>query len=149
VRQIDTTKFSHIYFAFGDITPDFKISVGDVMSTYEFEAFRSMSNVQRVISFGGWAFSIGSDTYNIFRTGVTAANRMTLATNIANFVKDKGLDGVDIDWEYPGVCTLPLPPLQTGANEASRGALLTVCRNLTSQVLHRASTTKAPTTSPS
>jgi hypothetical protein len=149
VRQIDTTKFSHIHFAFGDITPDFKISAGDVMSTYEFEAFRSMSNVHRVISFGGWAFSTGSDTYNIFRTGVTAANRMTLATNIANFVKDKGLDGVDIDWEYPGVCTLPLPPLQTGANEASRGALLTVCRNLTSRVLHRAPTTKAPTTSAS
>jgi len=30
VRQIDTTKFSHIHFAFGDITSDYKVSAGDV-----------------------------------------------------------------------------------------------------------------------
>lgn len=45
-----------------------------------------------------------SGTYNIFRQGVKAANRLTMATKIANFVKENYLDGVDIDWEYPGVC---------------------------------------------
>lgn len=39
----------------------------------------------------------------IFRNGVTAANRQTMANNIANFVKSNGLDGINIDWEYPGV----------------------------------------------
>ncbi|RYP12509.1 hypothetical protein DL766_009948 [Monosporascus sp. MC13-8B] len=29
-------------------------------------------------------------------------NRKKFATNLAQFVKNKGLDGVDIDWEYPG-----------------------------------------------
>ena len=43
-------------------------------------------------------------TYNTFRQGVKAANRLTMATKIANFVKENYLDGVDIDWEYPGVC---------------------------------------------
>jgi GH18 family chitinase len=30
--------------------------------------------------------------------------RTTFATNVAKFVKDEGIDGVDFDWEYPGVC---------------------------------------------
>jgi hypothetical protein len=42
---------------------------------------------------------------------VNAANRATLATNIANFVKEHGLDGADIDWEYPAAPDLPdIPP---------------------------------------
>ena len=129
VRQIDTTKLSHVHFAFGDITSDYKVSAGDFITTDEFEAFRSMTNVHRVISFGGWAFSTQASTYNIFRTGVTATNRITLATNIANFVKDKGLDPVNIDWEYPGVRGSHLLQLSNDVGHhrrASKKAILAV-----------------------
>ncbi|THC89244.1 hypothetical protein EYZ11_011312 [Aspergillus tanneri] len=51
--------------------------------------------------FGGWDFSAQPSTYNIFRQGVKAANRLTMATNIANFIKENNLDDFDIDWEYP------------------------------------------------
>jgi GH18 family chitinase len=47
------------------------------------------------------------ETYQIFRNGVKPANRLTMATKIANFIKENGLDGVDIDWEYPGAPDLP------------------------------------------
>ena len=39
----------------------------------------------------------------IFRQGTNAANRQQLATTMANFIKDNGMDGIDIDWEYPSV----------------------------------------------
>ena len=39
----------------------------------------------------------------IFRDGVTSANAETMATNMANFIIKNNLDGIDIDWEYPGV----------------------------------------------
>jgi GH18 family chitinase len=104
IRQVDTTQYSHIHYSFGVLDPsNYSVSVGDMYSQYEFEAFKELSNVHRVLTIGGWAFSTDSSTYNIFREGVTSANRMTMAQSIANFVTSNNLDGIDIDWEYPGV----------------------------------------------
>jgi GH18 family chitinase len=58
--------------------------------------------VKRIVSFGGWAYSTEPATYNIIRQAIIT-NREVFATNLAKFVMDEGLDGVDIDWEYPGV----------------------------------------------
>jgi GH18 family chitinase len=101
--QIDTSQYTHLHFAFGFITHDFEINTGDVLTTYEFAKFKALKGPKRIISFGGWDFSTGPDTYTIFRDGVNVVNRNKLATNIANFVNQHNLDGVDIDWEYPGV----------------------------------------------
>jgi GH18 family chitinase len=92
-----------LHFAFGTLTSDYQVQVGDILSTYEFENFKRIEGPARILSFGGWSFSTDPSTYSIFREGATAANRMTMATNIANFIIANDLDGVDIDWEYPGV----------------------------------------------
>jgi GH18 family chitinase len=81
----------------------FNVQVGDDLSTYEFDQFKRLPDVKKVLSIGGWTFSTDPSTYHLFRSGVTAANRQTLANNIAYFVLAHGLDGVNIDWEYPGV----------------------------------------------
>jgi hypothetical protein len=101
--QIDTSRYTHIHFAFGLLTDTYEVNVGDVLSTYQFGRFKTLTGVKRILSFGGWTFSTDPTTYHIFRNGVKPANRLKMATNIANFVKEHGLDGVDIDWEYPGV----------------------------------------------
>ena len=47
-------------------------------------------------SFGGW----GGDAY--FRTDAsTEVGRAKLANDFVAFVKAKGLDGIDLDWEFP------------------------------------------------
>jgi chitinase len=67
--------------------------------------------VKRIVSFGGWSFSTNFDTFPIFRVGVTAAQRQSVATKVAAFVVSNGLDGVDFDWEYPGAPDIPgIPP---------------------------------------
>ncbi|EKJ70067.1 hypothetical protein FPSE_09760 [Fusarium pseudograminearum CS3096] len=48
-----------------------------------------------------WADSTAPDKYSIIRNAIIT-NRETFATNLVKFAKDEGLDGVDIDWEYPG-----------------------------------------------
>ncbi|KAK8080351.1 hypothetical protein PG997_008169 [Apiospora hydei] len=67
----------------------------------QWEGFKGLKGVKRVVSFGGWAYSTEAATYNIIRSAIIA-NRETFAENIARFLDDEGLDGVDIDWEYPG-----------------------------------------------
>ncbi|RYO77550.1 hypothetical protein DL766_010122 [Monosporascus sp. MC13-8B] len=105
--QIDTSKYTHLHFGFGTLTPSYEVQVGDTLSSYQFGEFKRIRNAKRILSFGGWDFSTFPDTYYIFRNGVKPANRLKMATNIANFIKKHDLDGVDIDWEYPGAPDLP------------------------------------------
>ncbi|KAL8333671.1 hypothetical protein RB593_003384 [Gaeumannomyces tritici] len=105
--QIDTSKFTHLHFGFGTLTKAFEVRVGDALSSYQFGEFKRIRNAKRILSFGGWAFSNDVDTYRIFRDGVKSINRLTMARNIANFIIQHDLDGVDIDWEYPGAPDLP------------------------------------------
>lgn len=108
--QIDASQYTHLHFAFGMITHDFEINTGDDLTTFEFNQFKAVQGPKRIISFGGWEFSTGPDTYTIFRDGVRGGNRHKLSQNIANFVNAHGLDGVDIDWEYPGATDIPGTP---------------------------------------
>lgn len=102
--QIDVMAYTHIHYAFASISADYtSVSVGDTLGQYEFRSFTRLPDVKRIVTFGGWDFSTDPSTYNIFRQGVTAANRLTMARTMANFVISNGLDGIDIDWEYPGV----------------------------------------------
>jgi hypothetical protein len=115
VADIDTSKYTHIHFAFGEITTDYKVDISKVSD--QFSKMKSMTGIKRILSIGGWAFSVEAPTYSIFREGVTAANRATLATNVVAFINEQGLDGVDFDWEYPSAPDLPGIPagaLQAG-----------------------------------
>lgn len=59
-------------------------------------------NLKRIVSFGGGAYSTEPATYNIIRRAIVD-NREAFARNLAQFAKDEGIDGIDIDWDYPGV----------------------------------------------
>ncbi|KAM7210947.1 carbohydrate-binding module family 24 protein [Rhypophila decipiens] len=92
--------YTHIHWAFGDIDPNgWKPAIKDGKS--QWEDFKKLTDVKKILSLGGWAFSTEPATYNIIRQAILQ-NRELFATNLAQFVKDEGLDGIDIDWEYPG-----------------------------------------------
>lgn len=108
--SIRANEYTHIQFAFGDIKDDFSIGLmeGD---EEQFEYFKGMHSIKRVISFGGWDFSTFPETYHIFRNGVKEENRDKFAKNVVDFVEEHDLDGVDFDWEYPGAPDIPgIPP---------------------------------------
>jgi hypothetical protein len=92
--------YTHMHWAFGDIDPKtWKPVVND--SAKQWEDFKKLPNMKRILSLGGWAYSTEPATYNIIREAIIT-NRDTFAANLAKFVQDEGIDGIDIDWEYPG-----------------------------------------------
>ncbi|KAL8393756.1 hypothetical protein RB595_003486 [Gaeumannomyces hyphopodioides] len=118
VDQIDTTKYSHIHFAFADITPnDFRVDVSKIQA--QFELFKAMTGVKKIISFGGWEFSNSPGTYAILRNAVKPGNRPTFRKNVVDFVVEHGLDGVDLDWEYPGAQDIPGTPAGDSTTEGA------------------------------
>ncbi|KAL3429936.1 glycoside hydrolase superfamily [Aspergillus tetrazonus] len=120
-RQIDISAYTHLYFAFGTLTAQFDVEVGDQLSTYMFNRSKTVKGAKRILSLGGWLSRPNPRLYRIMRDGIKAANRHTMATKIANLIKEHDLDGVDIDWEYPGAPDLPT--FDPGTEEDCYGSL--------------------------
>ncbi|RCI14282.1 hypothetical protein L249_6131 [Ophiocordyceps polyrhachis-furcata BCC 54312] len=105
--RLQKADYTHIHWAFGDISPDLSVSVND--SAKQWDDFRKLPQ-KKIISFGGWAFSTEPATYDIFRRAVEPGNRRRFIDNVVKMVVDNGLDGVDFDWEYPGAPDIPGTP---------------------------------------
>ena len=97
--QIDPTKLTHINFAFG------KIEGGKVVLPHPGVApnlahLRSLKaknpRLKVLLSVGGWEAEGFSDA------ALSAASRAAFAESIVALLRTHSLDGVDLDWEYPG-----------------------------------------------
>ncbi|KAJ5437022.1 Glycoside hydrolase superfamily [Penicillium cf. griseofulvum] len=96
----------YVHFAFANITADMEVDISDVEAP--FNTFVDMKGeTNRILSFGGWAFSTAPETFPIFRQAVTDAQRQKFADNVVAFLKLHDLDGLDFDWEYPGAPDIP------------------------------------------
>jgi chitinase len=85
--------YTHIHFAFGGISSSYAVDMSAVQD--QFEIFAQRTSYKRILSFGGWSFSTDTDTYPIFRGGVTAENRLAFANSIVSVIEQYDLDGVD------------------------------------------------------
>jgi len=105
--QIDATKLTHINYAFANIGPDLKITLGyPYIDPYNFSLLNALKqtnpNLKTLISVGGWTWSgLFSDV------ALTDASRKNFADSAVTFIKQYGFDGVDIDWEFPVSGGLP------------------------------------------
>jgi len=94
--------YTIIHWAFAEIhTSNWTVKITDPHN--QWEGFKGLEGVKKIISFGGWAFSNEMPTYDILRQAMLPANRALFANNVAAFLAANNLDGVDYDWEYPGV----------------------------------------------
>ncbi|KAL4820368.1 hypothetical protein BDW67DRAFT_172610 [Aspergillus spinulosporus] len=101
--------YTHIHWAFAEVdSSDWSVKIVDTYK--QWEDFKSLENIKRIISFGGWGYSTQPETYNILREAMSPPNRKTFATNVAAFVAEHELDDVDFDWEYPGAIDIPGTP---------------------------------------
>ncbi|KAJ2489260.1 hypothetical protein IWW37_004137 [Coemansia sp. RSA 2050] len=95
--NVDWSKYTHVNMAFG--IPSFS-------GTFSFDGdwflpglVTSMhsAGTKVLMSVGGWT---GSNYFSTIMKDSGA--RSTMITSMVNYVKANNLDGIDIDWEYPG-----------------------------------------------
>ncbi|KAL4945992.1 hypothetical protein BDV06DRAFT_218701 [Aspergillus oleicola] len=103
--HIKVHDYTHIHWGFATIDPSFRIGVNDTHK--QWPDFLALQDVKRIVSFGGWGYTVNGEVYDVLREAMKPENVDTFIVNIMEFVQDNGLDGVDFDWEYPGASSFP------------------------------------------
>ena len=100
--QLPAEHLTQINYAFARIDPDtLTIALEDpAHDKKNLAALRKLrqqnGHLKLLISVGGW-----SDSQYFSDAAATAARREAFAASCVDFVVAQGLDGVDLDWEYP------------------------------------------------
>ncbi|KAJ3536913.1 hypothetical protein NMY22_g5822 [Coprinellus aureogranulatus] len=99
-EKIDFSKFDIIYFAFAMPNSNSGLtwegSDKDVLRRLVTSAKKSGKGTKIVLSVGGWG-----GCYWFSQAVSTANNRTKFVNALKDAVNNYGLDGIDIDWEYP------------------------------------------------
>ncbi|KAJ2721829.1 hypothetical protein GGI07_003712 [Coemansia sp. Benny D115] len=98
MNGIDFSKYTHVNIAFGIPRQDGSFSFEDEWALPQIlQQVRANGRTKALLSIGGWT---GSNLFSdILKNEHT---RESLVNNMANYVDNNKLDGIDIDWEYPG-----------------------------------------------
>lgn len=100
-EQIDGTKLTHINYAFVDVKDSMAWLTNVATDTINFRKLNLLKqdnpDLKILISIGGWSWS-----ENFSDAVLTESSRRKFAESSAAIVEQHNLDGVDIDWEYPG-----------------------------------------------
>lgn len=101
VGTIDATKLSHINYAFVDVKDSMAWLTNIATDTINFRNLVTLRqdnpDLKILISIGGWSWS-----ENFSDAVLTPASRRKFAVTSVDIIERYDLDGVDIDWEYPG-----------------------------------------------
>ncbi|MBB2147734.1 glycoside hydrolase family 18 protein [Pedobacter gandavensis] len=98
---ISPEKLTHINYAFVDVQGNRAFLTNEKTDTVNFRKLlllkRKNPSLKILISIGGWAWS-----KNFSDAVLTDTSRAEFASSAVNIIRKYRLDGVDIDWEYPG-----------------------------------------------
>ena len=99
--QIDPRKLTRINYAFANIENG-RMVLGAVVDAQNLAVLTSLKrenpSLTVLVSVGGW---LGSGRFSDM--SLTAESRRIFVESAAEFVKRYDLDGLDVDWEYPGM----------------------------------------------
>lgn len=96
-KNVDALLLDFVIYAFALINPDGTFTVYSTLYLKQLANLRLENPYLRVImAIGGW----GADGFS--DAALTPTSRYNFAREAKRWVDEYGLDGIDIDWEYPG-----------------------------------------------
>ena len=99
---IDAQKLTHINYAFVNVQDSLAVLTNLQTDSTNFRKLNELKKINPdlkiLISIGGWAWS-----ENFSDAVLTESSRSKFAKSGVDIIRDYKLDGVDIDWEYPGM----------------------------------------------
>ncbi|TCD26418.1 glycoside hydrolase family 18 protein [Pedobacter psychrodurus] len=102
VRRISAEKLTHINYAFVDVKNNRAFLHHEATDTVNFQQLNLLKlknpDLKILISIGGWAWS-----ENFSDAALSDTSRKAFAESAVKIIEKFKLDGVDIDWEYPGI----------------------------------------------
>ena len=99
--QVDSRRLTRINYAFANIQGG-RMVLGTPVDAQNFALLTRMKDsnpdLTVLVSVGGWLWST-----NFSDMALTAASRRVFEDSVMEFLRQYDLDGLDIDWEYPGM----------------------------------------------
>ena len=99
--EVDATKLTHINFAFSRIE-DGRLVAGYDTDSANYAVLNGLKeenpSLKIMVSVGGWGWSHGFSDM-----ALTRENRSRFIKSAVRFMKKHNIDGLDLDWEYPGL----------------------------------------------
>ncbi|SHJ08075.1 chitinase [Clostridium cavendishii DSM 21758] len=103
-NDVNVSKLTNVYIAFANINTEGKIGFKNANIKDEDEIFRKIREFRKTypkikisLGIGGYKAEGFSDV------ALTKESRKIFCDSVAKFVDEYKLDGVDIDWEFPGI----------------------------------------------
>jgi chitinase len=101
VKPSDANHLTHINYAFANVKSDGSVVLEQKYDSTNLARLRALkdynSDLKILLSIGGWAWS---DHFS--NAALTEESRNHFAQSAVRLMKKYRLDGLDIDWEYPG-----------------------------------------------
>ena len=96
-KNVDPRFLDAVIYAFVEINPDGTLLVPTPnYLNYLLSLKNSKPSLKLIAAIGGWGAEGFSDAAS------TPRSRYDFARNVNELINDYGLDGIDLDWEYPG-----------------------------------------------
>ena len=98
--RISAEKLTHINYAFGKVSEDGDVIIDERNAPAHFSQLQALKaknpHLKVILSIGGW----GADNFSL--AAFNDETRKKFAAGAISLIRRYALDGLDLDWEYPG-----------------------------------------------